>query len=118
MTSEQGPHLFYIPGCAHVSESLRMRLEGAPLLLFDGTLWRDDEMIISGVGAKTGQRMGHISLSGPKGSIAALADMDIGRKVFVHINNTNPILVEGSSERGAAEEAGWEIAYDGMEMIL
>lgn len=118
VTSEQGPHLFYIPGCACLSESLRARLKGAPLLLFDGTLWRDDEMIVSGVGRKTGQRMGHISLSGPDGSIAAFADMDIGRKVFVHINNTNPILVEGSPEQGAAEDAGWEIAYDGMEIIL
>ena len=118
VTGKDERYFFYIPGCAHLSDKLLARLQGAPLLLFDGTLWRDDEMIVSGVGQKTGQRMGHISLSGPQGSIAGLADMDVGRKVFVHINNTNPILVEGAPERLETEAAGWEIAYDGMEIKL
>ena len=111
-------YFFYIPGCAQLSDGLRGRLDGAPLLLFDGTLWRDDEMIRSGVGEKTGRRMGHISLSGPEGSIAGFNGMDIGRKVFVHINNTNPVLIAGSPERREAEAAGWEIAFDGMELAL
>ncbi len=111
-------YFFYIPGCAHLSAGLRKKLEAAPLLLFDGTLWQDDEMIRSGVGKKTGRRMGHISLSGPNGSIAGFSDMNIRRKVFVHINNTNPILVADSPERHEAEAAGWEIAFDGMELAL
>lgn len=113
-----GPQLFYIPGCAHVPETLKTRVGGADLLLFDGTLWQDDEMIQAGVGQKTGHRMGHISMSGPDGSIAAFRDVPLGRRVFIHINNTNPVLVEGTPERRAAEEAGWEIARDGQEIAL
>ena len=113
-----GTHLFYIPGCAQVTDALKRRLSGASLLFFDGTLWRDDEMIVSGVGRKTGHRMGHISMSGPAGSMAVLADVDLHRRVFIHINNTNPVLVDGSGERSEAERAGWEIAYDGMEIEL
>lgn len=110
--------LFYVPGCAFISPAVREHLKNAPLVLFDGTLWTDDEMVRYGVGQKTGKRMGHISLDGPDGSIAAFADLNVGRKVFVHINNTNPILVHGSPERLKAEAAGWEIAHDGMELVL
>ncbi|MDQ4059879.1 MAG: pyrroloquinoline quinone biosynthesis protein PqqB [Pseudomonadota bacterium] len=113
-----GASLVYVPGCARLSEALRQRLRGAALVLFDGTVWRDEEMIAAGVGTKTGRRMGHMPISGPEGSIAAFADLGIGRKIFVHINNTNPILVEGSAERREAEAAGWEVAHDGMEIAL
>ena len=113
-----GETAYYIPGCALVPPPLRQRLSGADLLLFDGTLWTDDEMIRQGVGEKTGRRMGHISISGADGSIAAFAELGIRRKVFVHINNTNPVLIEDSPERGKAEQAGWEIAHDGMELAL
>ncbi|MEM7172301.1 MAG: pyrroloquinoline quinone biosynthesis protein PqqB [Pseudomonadota bacterium] len=113
-----GSTLYYIPGCAHVPDSLFKRLRGASLLLFDGTLWQDDEMIQSGAGKKTGRRMGHISMSGPEGSIAAFAKAEIAQKIFVHINNTNPTLIDDGPERRQAEEAGWEIAYDGMEISL
>jgi pyrroloquinoline quinone biosynthesis protein B len=75
-------------------------------------------MIRQGVGQKTGQRMGHISMSGDGGSIAAFKDLGVARKVFVHINNTNPVLIDDSPQRRAAEEAGWEIAVDGMEIAL
>jgi pyrroloquinoline quinone biosynthesis protein B len=109
---------FFVPGCAQVSERLAERLRGAPLLFFDGTLWTDDEMIRTGTGEKTGGRMGHIGVSGPKGSIAALAGLDIGRRIFLHVNNTNPMLLEDSPERAAVREAGWEVAYDGMEIAL
>jgi pyrroloquinoline quinone biosynthesis protein B len=118
VAASDGTHLFYIPGCAHVTESLKQRIAGASLLFFDGTLWRDDEMIVSGVGQKTGHRMGHISMSGPDGSMSALADVALHRRVFIHINNTNPVLVEGSAERLAVEEAGWEVAHDGLEIAL
>jgi pyrroloquinoline quinone biosynthesis protein B len=75
-------------------------------------------MIRLGVGAKTGRRMGHISMSGDDGTIEALRDLDIGRRIFIHINNSNPVLLEDSPERRIAEAAGWEIAYDGMEVRL
>ena len=86
--------------------NLAARLQGVPLLFFDGTLWTDDEMIRSGTGQKTGARMGHMSVSGPGGSIAALAELDINRKVFIHINNTNPALLADSPERREIEAAG------------
>ncbi|SEM58788.1 pyrroloquinoline quinone biosynthesis protein PqqB [Halomonas caseinilytica] len=107
---------YYIPGCATLTERLAARLEGADLVMFDGTLWRDDEMIRAGVGHKTGLRMGHMSMAGNDGSMAALASLNLGRRVFVHINNTNPVLIEGSPERQEAERQGWEISYDGMEL--
>lgn len=101
-----------------MTEDLADRLRGAGLVLFDGTLWRDDEMIVAGVGGKTGKRMGHISVGDPDGSIAAFKSLDVRRKIFVHVNNTNPILVGDSPERAAAKAAGWEIAHDGMEVTM
>jgi pyrroloquinoline quinone biosynthesis protein B len=118
LSTDDGAVAFYIPGCAFLSDRLRERLAGAPVVLFDGTLWNDAEMITQGVGHKTGHRMGHMSISGPEGTIAAFAELRAGRKIFVHINNTNPVLIEGSPERAAAVEAGWEIGYDGMEVVL
>jgi pyrroloquinoline quinone biosynthesis protein B len=113
-----GRSAFYIPGCARIDAALRERLAGAACLLFDGTVYTDDEMITAGVGQKTGARMGHLAMSGETGSIAGLADMRIGRRIFVHINNTNPVLDENSTEHAAVREAGWEVAHDGMEIEL
>lgn len=107
---------FYIPGCARLDETLRARLTGAALVFFDGTLWRDDEMITAGLGQKTGRRMGHMSMSGPAGSIAAFDGLELGRKVFVHMNNTNPVLRPDAPERAEAEAAGWIIGQDGLEL--
>lgn len=109
---------FYIPGCAQVDRDLKARLDGARCLMFDGTVFTDDEMLAAGVGAKTGQRMGHMHIAGADGSIAALADVPIGRRIYVHINNTNPILDERSPEAQIVREHGWEIGYDGMEVRL
>ena len=109
---------FFIPGCAAMTDRLRRRLAGSALVFFDGTLWRDDEMIRLGVGEKTGRRMGHISMSGAEGAIAAFRDLGVGRRIFLHINNSNPVLLEDLPERREAEAAGWEIAYDGMEVRL
>ncbi|RWF79377.1 MAG: pyrroloquinoline quinone biosynthesis protein PqqB [Mesorhizobium sp.] len=108
--------VFYIPGCARIDATLRTLLADAACLLFDGTVYTDDEMIAAGVGQKTGARMGHLAMSGDAGSIAGLADVRIGRRVFVHINNTNPVLDENSAEHAAVKAAGWEVAGDGMEM--
>jgi pyrroloquinoline quinone biosynthesis protein B len=113
-----GRHFFFIPGCAKVDEALRARLRGAPLLFFDGTLYTNDEMIAQGLLNKTGERMGHMNMSGSAGSIASLAPLGIGRKIFIHVNNSNPALREDSPERAAVEAAGWEAAYDGMEVTV
>ena len=113
-----GKRFYYVPACATLDGELAARLADAPLLFFDGTLWQDDEMIRAGLGAKTGRRMGHLSVSGPAGSMAALAALGVQRKLFIHINNTNPILCLGSIERQAVEAAGWEVARDGLEIEL
>jgi pyrroloquinoline quinone biosynthesis protein B len=111
-----GRRLLYIPGCARMTDDLKRRLAGASVVLFDGTLWQDDEMIRLGLGPKTGQRMGHMSVSGPDGTIAAFRDIAVERKILVHINNSNPILLDQSAERAALAKHGWEVAYDGMEV--
>jgi pyrroloquinoline quinone biosynthesis protein B len=113
-----GASFFYIPGCAAVTPALADRLRGAALVFFDGTLFRDDEMIVRGEGAKTGARMGHISMSGPDGTVAAFARLGVKRRVFIHVNNTNPALLDDSPERREIEAAGWEVAWDGMEIRL
>jgi pyrroloquinoline quinone biosynthesis protein B len=113
-----GRHFYFIAACADVTDELKARLDGAPLLFFDGTVWRDDELIAAGLGAKTGQGMGHISMSGTRGAIESLAEVAIDRRVFLHINNSNPALLRGSAERKIAENAGWQIAADGTEIVL
>ena len=113
-----GRHFFYVPGCARVDDALRTRLKAAPLLFFDGTLYANDEMIAQGLLNKTGERLGHINMSGEKGGVAQLGPLNIGRKIFIHINNSNPVLRGGSPEREAVEAAGWEVAYDGMKVSV
>lgn len=110
--------LYFIPGCAEMTPALASRLRGAELVFFDGTLWRDDEMIRADLGNKTGKRMGHMSLSGPDGTLAAFAPLGVKRKILIHINNSNPVLLDDSPERAQAEAAGWEVAWDGMEVTL
>jgi pyrroloquinoline quinone biosynthesis protein B len=107
---------FYIPGCAAVTGALAERLRRAPLVMFDGTLWSDDELPRLGLGEKTGRRMGHMCMSGPEGSMAALAPLGIGRKVYVHLNNTNPAIDPASPQAAQVRAAGWEIARDGLEI--
>ncbi len=109
---------FYIPGCANMPEWLHSRVDNSNLILFDGTLWTDDEMIKEKVGIKTGKRMGHMSMHGKEGSIEAFKEINIKRKIFIHINTTNPALLENSTERKMTNDAGWEIAYDNMEINL
>jgi pyrroloquinoline quinone biosynthesis protein B len=113
-----GKHLYFIAACARVTDDLKARLNGASAVFFDGTVWRDDELIAAGLGNKTGQGMGHIAMSGIDGAIERLAGLDIGRRMFLHINNSNPVLLGDSAERKVAEHAGWEIPTDGMEMTL
>jgi pyrroloquinoline quinone biosynthesis protein B len=109
--------IFYVPGAAAVSAAMMEQLARADVVFFDGTLFHDDEMIRTGAGTKTGRRMGHMPIEGDGGSLAALESI-AARRIFVHINNTNPILIEGSPERLRVERRGWEIAEDGMEIVL
>lgn len=110
-----GRRALYIPGCADLPDWLTQRIAGADLLLFDGTLWEDDEMIRMGLGHKTGQRMGHMPAAR---TIAALDGLPIGRRVFVHMNNSNPLVDPASSETREAESKGWQVGRDGMEITL
>ncbi|WP_108881857.1 pyrroloquinoline quinone biosynthesis protein PqqB [Anderseniella sp. Alg231-50] len=116
--ADAGAAVHYIPGCARVTDELRSRISGAGCLLFDGTVFTDTEMPDAGVGAKTGARMGHIAMSGDEGSLASLKDVDVARRVFVHINNTNPVLDPASPEREVVARAGWEVGHDGQEVEL
>ncbi len=110
--------LMFVPSCARMTPALAAQLQGAGAVFFDGTLWSDDEMVRAGLGAKTGQRMGHMSVSGPDGVLAQFANIDAGRRVLLHINNSNPILLAESPECAEVVAAGWEIGFDGMEMTL
>src|ERR1700685_1121519 len=109
--------LAYVPGAAAMTQALQQRLANADVVLFDATLFTDDEMITAGVGEKTGRHMGHMPLAGEGGSLAALTKLR-GRRILTHINNTNPILIEGSPERRKVEAEGFEVAEDGMEIVL
>ena len=113
-----GRSFFHIPGCAAMPPDLRERLRGADLVLFDGTVWYDDEMARARAGQKTGTRMGHMFMAGDGGSMQAFESLGVRRRVYIHINNTNPVLLPDSPERRVAEAAGWEIAFDGMELSL
>lgn len=113
-----GKSFFYIPGCAAVDETLANRIRNADTVFFDGTLYTDSEMIDQGLSSKTGARMGHISMSGPEGSMAAFKPLGVNRRIYVHINNSNPALNENSDARKAIDAAGWEVGYDGMEVRL
>ncbi len=109
--------LAYVPGAAAVTAALLVRLARVDVVLFDATLFTDDEMIATGTGDKTGRRMGHMPLDGEGGTLAALRGLP-ARRILTHINNTNPILIEGSPERRKVEAAGFEVAEDGMEIVL
>ena len=109
--------LLCVPGAANITPALHDRLARADVILFDGTLFRDNEMIASGTGTKTGRRMGHMPIDGADGSLAALKGLG-KRRIYIHINNTNPILIEDSPERRRVEAAGFEVAADGLEIRL
>ena len=98
--SADGARLCFVPGAAAMTPALRARLERADVVLFDGTLFTDDEMIASGTGEKTGRRMGHMPINGADGSLAALSGLG-KRRIYIHINNTNPILIDGSPNAAA-----------------
>ncbi len=112
-----GARLVFIPGAAKVTPTIAARIANADAVLFDGTLFTDDEMVAAGLGTKTGRRMGHMPVSGRDGTLAELRGLG-RRRILIHINNTNPILIEGSPQRREVEAAGFEIAEDGMRIEL
>jgi len=112
-----GRSVIVAPACAEITPSVVRQLSGADVVFFDGTLFTDDEMIVAGLGPKTGRRMGHVPISGPGGTLGGLANLP-GRRILAHINNSNPIWLRDSPERRTVEAAGFEIAFDGMEVQL
>jgi pyrroloquinoline quinone biosynthesis protein B len=113
--SRGGRVVVYLP-CVQDLTAVRAELENCDCLLIDGTCWHDDELIRLGLAARTARDMGHLPIAGPDGSLAQLAPLPIERKIYIHINNTNPILLEDSPERQEAECRGLEVAVDGLEL--
>lgn len=114
-----GAHrIAYVPGIAHLTPALCARLAAVDLLLLDGTTYTDDELVVAGLSTKTAGRMGHLPMTGPGGSMDAFGPATEARRVYVHLNNTNPVLIEDSPERAAVVAAGWIVAHDGLEFVL
>jgi pyrroloquinoline quinone biosynthesis protein B len=113
-----GGVLSYVPGLARLDDDVLARFSQSDVVLVDGTFWRDDELAQLGISARSARQMGHVPLSGPGGTLEALAALTGPRKALVHINNSNPILLEDSPERAAVLAADVEVAYDGLEMEL
>lgn len=115
---ENGRKLYYAPGLGEIEPHVRAAMEAADCLLVDGTFWREDEMHHAGICDKLAREMGHLPQSGDGGMLEVLNTLPDARKVLIHINNTNPILDEDSPQRQALTEAGVEVAYDGLEIVL
>ena len=113
-----GRVLAYCSAAAAVTDEMRRALQGADAVFFDGTFWSSDELPALGLGTRRAEDMAHLPVGGTTGSLARLAELRAGRRVYVHINNTNPMLREDSAERAAVGAAGWDIAWDGMEVTL
>lgn len=117
LTDERtGSSAAYVPGIQQFTTELAEQLTGCSCVLIDGTCWRNDELIELGVGSKTAWDMGHLPIDGPDGSLARLSSLPIERRIYIHINNTNPILLEDSTQRRLVEERGLEVATDGLEV--
>jgi pyrroloquinoline quinone biosynthesis protein B len=117
LTDERsGGTLVYLPGVQALTPALRVEIEGCACLLIDGTCWRDDELVRLGLAGKTSREMGHLPIDGPDGSLAQLPSLGVGRTIFVHMNNTNPILLDDTPERRLVEDSGMEVAMDGLEV--
>ena len=113
-----GRRLAYFPAAGGLTPDVRKALAGTDCVFFDGTFWSSDELPALGLGTKRAEDMAHLPVGGEAGSLAALRDLSAPRRIYIHINNTNPLLRDDSKERGVAEAAGWEIAWDGMEVTL
>jgi pyrroloquinoline quinone biosynthesis protein B len=118
ITAPGSGSLIFLPGCAAITDELLARVQGADVLLFDGTFYSDDELIVQGAGLKTSRRMGHVPITGAGGSLNAFDNAGIGTKVYIHINTTNPILDPRTEAAAEVILAGWAIAFDGMTFSL
>jgi pyrroloquinoline quinone biosynthesis protein B len=116
--SQTGRTLVYASATGAVTPAVRAALQGAHCVLFDGTFWSSDELPAQGLGSSRAEDMAHVPIGGPQGSLALLGAVPGTRRIYIHINNTNPILREDSPERQAVSQQGWEVAYDGMEVVL
>jgi pyrroloquinoline quinone biosynthesis protein B len=116
--SQQGKRLTYLPAVPQITETLLRELDQADVLFFDGTFWSDDELIRMQCSGQTALQMGHVPVSSEEGSLHKLAQLRLPRKIYVHINNTNPILNEAGPEYRQVREAGWEIAEDGWQFEI
>ncbi|WP_375038431.1 pyrroloquinoline quinone biosynthesis protein PqqB [Acinetobacter sp. RW6] len=110
--------LFYAPGLGKIDDQIMQIMQSSDCIMIDGTLWTDDEMQQTGVGKKTGREMGHLHISGEGGSLSYLNQLSTPKKVLIHINNTNPILNENSSQFAELKANGVEVSYDGMQIEL
>ena len=115
---KNGGRLLYLPDVAILDEQTIDALSDCDVLLFDGTFWSENEMQKLGVGSLSAKRMGHVPIGGRQGSLKQLASLQVTRKIYTHINNTNPILREGSRESAAVRAAGVEVGRDGMEIVI
>ena len=114
-----GRRLFYAPGLGEIEPHVREAMRGADVVLVDGTVWTDDEMIRTGASSRTGAAMGHLAQSGPGGMIEELDALpEATRRILIHINNTNPVLDEDGEERATLAAHRIELAHDGMEIVL
>ncbi|MEP6571687.1 MAG: pyrroloquinoline quinone biosynthesis protein PqqB [Gemmatimonadota bacterium] len=111
--STSGRSCIFVPGCGALDDELLARLARAELLLLDGTFWTEDELIGLGISDRRAAQMGHLPVSGSGGSLEKLARLQ-NRRIYTHINNSNPMLVENSPERRAVEAAGVTVGDDGM----
>ena len=119
LTDERsGRALVYLPGVQEFTAAVCGQLDDCACLLVDGTCWHDDELIRLGLAGKTAREMGHLPISGPDGSLEQLSPLPIERKIYIHINNTNPILLEDAPERRIVEARGMEVAVDGLELRI
>jgi len=117
LTDERsGGTLVYLPGVQALTPAVRAEIEGCDCLLIDGTCWRDDELVRLGLSGRTSREMGHLPIDGPDGSLAQVPALRVARTIFVHMNNTNPILLADAPERRVVEDSGMEVAMDGLEV--
>ena len=116
--SASGKRLAYVPAVPEIDDALLKRLEETDLLLFDGTFWSDEELLRMKVGSSLARDMGHIPVSGAEGSLRRLSALRRPRKIFIHVNNTNPMLDESGPEYAEVRAAGWEVAEDGWNFEL
>jgi len=119
LTDERsGRTLVHLPVVQELTPAVRDQLEDCSCLLIDGTCWTDDELIRLGLAGRTAREMGHLPISGPGGSLEQLAPLPIERMIYIHVNNTNPILIEDAPERRFVEQHGIEVAVDGLELQM